>query len=284
MIDLTLDATIIEAADVVWNFGYRMGFAKSVVDQISNGKDVIAGPFALKQGEEVGELYGQYAIRDVNQLRPDKTAYIADNDKQYYVAVNGVQVDTRTNAPLLSDPNDLKSFGSVYPKFTASFINTFFIKRRVTLSFQFDWYSGNKIYNYSRQWLYRDRISKDFDNPVTIGSKTGAFTNYYSGFYNTISPDDWFVEDGSFVRLRNLSLTYDFAPIIRSKVVKRAELTFSGRNLLTWSKYLGLDPENSSSVDNQGNDVSTQVGGFKGVDYFGVPNTRSYQVGLVLGF
>lgn len=283
-VDLTLDLTILDTRNLVWNFAYRMGFTKSMVDKIANGKDVIAGPFSLKEGQEVGSLYGQYVLRDINQARPDGTPYIVDEDKKYFTSVNGVIVDTRSNQPQLSDPFDLKAFGSVYPKFTASFINNFTIQRNLVLSFQFDWYYGNKIYNISRQWLYRDRISKDFDEPVTIGSKSGAFVNYYAGFYNTISPDDWFVEDGSFLRMRNLSLTYNFSSMIKLKWFNSAEFTLSGRNLFTISKYKGLDPENTSSVDNQGNDVSTQVGGFKGIDYFGIPNTRSFQVGLALGF
>jgi TonB-linked SusC/RagA family outer membrane protein len=283
-LDLTVDATVLEKNNLTWNFAYRMGFAKSIVDKIAGGKDVIAGEFALKEGQEVGSLYGQYAITSFNDKDAAGNPYISEADQKYYTSVNGIMVDTRTNKPIISAANDQKAFGSVYPKFTASFINNFTLFKTLNISFQFDWYHGNKIYNLSRQWLYRDRISSDFDNSVTIGSKSGAFVNYYTGFYNSVSPDNWFVEDGSFVRLRNASITYDFAPLIKLKWFKSAELTLAGRNLWTHSKYTGLDPENTTAVDLQGNDVSTQVGGFKGVDYFGVPNTRSYQVGLTLGF
>jgi hypothetical protein len=283
-VDLTLDVTVFESPSLVWNFGYRMGYAKSIVDKIANGQPVIKGSFSLQENQELGLLYGQYIIRDINQARPDGTKYIDDADQKFYTSVDGIIVDTRTNQAVISDAADLKSFGSVYPKFTASFLNNFTIKHSLNVAFQFDWYHGNKIYNFSRHWLYRDRISKDFDNPVTIGNKTGAFVNYYAGFYNTISPDEWFVEDGSFLRLRNVSISYDFAPLLKFKWFHSAELTLSGRNLLTSSKYSGLDPENTSAVDPQGNDVSTAVGGFKGIDYFGVPNTRSYQIGLTLGF
>ena len=281
--DLNLDFTVVEKRDITWNFAYRMGFAKSVVDKIANGQPVVAGPFTLAQGRNIGEMYAQYAIRDINALQPDGTPYIAAADKHLYTSVGGVITNTTTNTPVISASNDLKNLGSVYPKFTASFINTFTIQKRWEVAFQFDWYSGNKIYNQTRQWLYRDRISKDFDNPVTIGNQTGSFVNYYNGFYNTISPIDWFVENGSFVRLRNLSLSYNF-PVKSLKYIKDAQLTISGRNLITITKYKGLDPENTTSVDSQGNDVSTSVGGFKGVDYFGVPNTRSFQVGLTVGF
>ncbi len=281
--DLNLDFTVLEKKDITWNFDYRMGFAKTTVDKIANGLPVIAGSFTLNQGQDLGQLYAQYAIRDINALQPNGTPYITSANQHLYAYVGGVVTNTTTNKPLISAANDLKNLGSVYPKFTAAFINRFTIKQRWEVSFQFDWYSGNKIYNQTRQWLYRDRISKDFDNAVTIGNQTGAFVNYYNGFYNTVSPIDWFVEDGSFVRLRNLSVSYSI-PTKKLKYVKDAQVTISGRNLFTETKYKGLDPENTTSVDSQGNDISTKAGGFKGIDYFGVPNTRSFQIGLTVGF
>lgn len=283
-LDLSLDINVLDKKDLTWNFSYRMGFAKTTVEKVSNGKDVISGSFALRQGHDVGELYGQYAITDMNALKADGvTPYVSSADMHFYTSVNGYVVDTRTNKPIISDADDQKSFGSIYPKFNAAIINSFTFKKNWELSFQFDWYQGNKIYNLTRQWMYRDRISKDFDNSVTIGSKTGAFVNYYNGFYNTVSPVSYFVEDGSFLRLRNISLSYSI-PVSKLKFIKDAQVTFAARNLFTITNYSGLDPENTSSVDSQGNDVSKNVGGFKGVDYFGVPNTRSFQFGVTLGF
>ena len=103
-VDLTIDATVINTRDLTWNFGYRMGFTKSTVDKISNGKDIISGPFSLKEGQPVGSLSGQYVIRDLNQARPNGTKYISDADTKFYTSVNGIVVDTRTNRPLISDP------------------------------------------------------------------------------------------------------------------------------------------------------------------------------------
>ncbi len=281
--DLNIDVSVLEKKNFTWNFAYRMGFAKSTVVKISNGQPVYSGSFALREGHEVGELYGQYAITDINAVNASGTPYIATADQKFFTTVNGYVVDTRTNAPIISSSTDKKSFGSVYPKFNASFINNFTIGKHLEIALQLDWYQGNKIYNLSRQWLYRDRIAKDFDNSVTIGSKSGAFVNYYNGFYNSVSPVDYFTENASFLRLRNLSISYNFK-VSKLAFIKDAQLTIAGRNLFTITKYSGLDPENTSSVDSQGNDVSTDVGGFKGVDYFGVPNTRSFQVGLNLGF
>jgi len=60
-------------------------------------------------------------------------------------------------------------------------------------------------------------------------------------------------------------------------------LTASGRNLLTFTNYSGLDPEATTAQDSQGNQT-LGTGSNIGVDYFGVPNLRSYQFGINLQF
>jgi TonB-dependent starch-binding outer membrane protein SusC len=93
----------------------------------------------------------------------------------------------------------------------------------------------------------------------------------------------WFVEDGSFFRLRDLTLTYQLGSLINTKWVKNITINASARNLVTFSKYSGLDPEATTAGDSQGNrTVGAGVG--VGADYFGVPNLRSYQAGLVIEF
>jgi len=127
--------------------------------------------------------------------------------------------------------------------------------------------------------------SADFDKKVTIGNKTGSFVNYYQSLYNLVLPTSTFVENGSFIRLRDLSISYDLTKFTRTPVIKRLSVTASGRNLLTFTKYSGLDPENTRAYDSQGNDLSkSRTGAFSGVDYFGTPNLRSYQFTLNVGF
>jgi hypothetical protein len=86
--------------------------------------------------------------------------------------------------------------------------------------------------------------------------------------------------------VRDLSLSYDLSKFVtNTHAIKRLSVTASGRNLLTFTKYSGLDPENTGAFDAQGNDLSTsRTGAFSGVDYFGTPNLRSYQFTLNVGF
>ena len=290
-VDLSLDATMYSSKKVSWNLSLRWGTTKSVVDKISNGLDVIAGQFALKQGEELGIFYGQTVLHSLDQLTPEGTPYIPADQKGNYTIANGQVVNINTNSVVLSNSNDLSVIGHAYPDFTSSLINTVSLFGNLTISFQFDWVHGNNIYNLTRQWLYSPAggsggsggVYSDFDKPVTINGKTGAFVNYYQSLYNLVKPTSWFVEDGSFVRLRDLSVTYDLGSIVKASWLKRLTVVASGRNLLTFTKYSGLDPENTTNVDTQGNAI-TGVGAFKGVDYFGVPNLKSYQLGVNIGF
>ena len=167
--DFSLDAHVVSSPVVDWQFGFRLGTAKSVATKIANGADLVNGIFTVRQGQELGLFSFQYPLSGLGQLQQDgKTPYIPVADRGNYQVVDGVVVDTATKQALMSNATDQKSVGSAYPDFTASFINTFTILKNIVFSFQWDWYHGNKIYNTTRQWLYRDRLSADFDKPVTI--------------------------------------------------------------------------------------------------------------------
>jgi hypothetical protein len=239
--------------------------------------------FAVTQGESLGNFYTVAALTSVDQLRPDKTPYIDPAEYGNYEVVNGMVVNKETKRVVLTDPNDQKIAGNAYPDFNMSFLNTVTFKQNLSLSFQFDWIQGNSIYNLTKQWMYRDRIQADFDKSVTINGQTGSYVNFWNSLYNSVQRTGFFVEKGSFVRLRDVTLSYTIANPLKQKWVKSVVLTASGRNLLTFTNYSGLDPEATTAQDSQGNQT-LGTGSNIGVDYFGVPNLRSYQFGINLQF
>ncbi|MDP9080161.1 MAG: SusC/RagA family TonB-linked outer membrane protein [Bacteroidota bacterium] len=282
-VDLTLDAKTYKSENFTWDLGLRFATSKTIVTKVSGGIPFYEGAFAVTEGQPLGVLYGQTPLHNINQLKPDGTRYIAAADVANYTLVNGNVVDIRTNRALLTASNDLSNMGNTNPTFTSSMFNRFTIYKKLSVSVQFDWIHGNKIYNQTRQWLYRDRLSRDFDKPVTIAGKTGSFVNYYDSYYNALNPVSWFVEDGSFVRLRDATVSYDITSLVNKKWLRSLIVSVSGRNLLTFTKYTGLDPETTSSLDNQGNAIGG-IGNFRGVDDYGQPNVRSYQFSLNVGF
>jgi hypothetical protein len=134
--------------------------------------------------------------------------------------------------------------------------------------------------------MYRDGISKDFTKPVTINGETGAWTAYYASAYYALGETahgvgnnvtkDYFYKDASFVRLRNISLGVELSRFVKKEWLKRCQLVLSGRNLLTITNYGGMDPEISSGASNSSFD--------RGIDHSTIPNMKSYQVTLNLGF
>lgn len=84
------------------------------------------------------------------------------------------------------------------------------------------------------------------------------------------------MEDASFWRLRNISVGVDFTKIFTLKGFTKLQLVLSGRNLITKTKYTGMDPEVSSGTSNSAWD--------RAVDHNTIPNIKSYQVGLNIGF
>jgi hypothetical protein len=156
----------------------------------------------------------------------------------------------------------------------------------VTFGFQLDWINGAHLYNQTKEWMFRDGISSDFAKPVTINGQTGAWTAYYASAYYALGntpkgvgnnvTKDFFYYDASYVRLRNISLGVDFARIAKKNWMKRTQVILSGRNLMTWTKYDGMDPEISSGAANSAFD--------RGVDHSTIPNMKSVQLTLNLGF
>jgi TonB-dependent starch-binding outer membrane protein SusC len=287
-IQFGLNAALLTSKTLSWNFTTNFGHATSRILS-TDGPPVVltasAGStgYVLQAGEKVGQLFGYYTIHSVNQV--DKTTgqpFIDKGDQSSYsVASNGIVVNTATKAPYVT-PN-LYSFGDPNPKFNVSFINEFAYKGFLTLGFQFDWIYGSHVYNQTKEWMYRDGISGDYDNKISIGGTAPeAWTAFYRGMYAQTSRDgtkSYFYENASFLRLRNAALGFDFAKALKMKGFRKLQLVVGGRNLWTRTKYTGFDPEISSSSTTGASNSAWD----RGTDHNTLPNYKSYQIGLNVG-
>ena len=288
--ELGVTIPVLAAKNFTWDATINMGHQTSIINNVVGGDIPLtsgagSSGLILSAGKKIGEIYGYHALTAITQLRADgKTPFIDPSVQANYEIVNGRVVNKNTKAIYFSD--EAASLGDPNPKLTASFINSFSWKNIVTFGFQFDWISGAHLYNQTKEWMYRDGISNDFTKPVTINGETGAFTAYYASAYYALGntakgvgnnvTKDYFYYDASFVRLRNVSIGIDFSSFAKKEWLKKCQLVFSGRNLLTFTKYPGLDPEISSGSSNSAFD--------RGIDHSTIPNLKSYQVTLNLGF
>jgi TonB-linked SusC/RagA family outer membrane protein len=287
-IQASININVLKAKDFNWNVTTNFSHQTSKIDKI-NGPPIILTSAAgstqevLIAGAKIGQIYGYKALTSLDQKNQEGIAYIQPADYNQYEIVDGRVVNKTTKG--IQFTNEVYALGDPNPKFNMSFINSFNYKN-LSFNFQFDWVHGSHLYNQTKEWMYRDGISSDYDKPVTINGQTAAYTAYYRSIYADYfgarngparnGTKDYFYEDASFVRLRNLSVGYDFTSLIANKVFRRVVLTFAARNILTFTKYTGFDPEISSGTSNSSFD--------RGVDHDSTPNNKSYQLGLSLGF
>lgn len=283
-IQASLSAQIYKDADWTWNFTTNFGKQTSEITAVRGGAEVVvtsgAGStgYVLRAGEKIGQLYGFLGIHSVDALLPDGTPAIAEANRGLYeVASNGWVVKKSTKAPYFSSKQF--SFGDPNPAFNASFITDLTWKGIVSFNLQVDLIQGAHVYNQTKEWMYRDGIHSDYQQPITINGETGAWSAFYRGVYAEVSRNgtkNYFYEDASFARLRNLSVGVDLVKAFGLKSFRKLQLVASGRNLYTLTNYTGLDPEISSGGVNSAWD--------RGTDHNTMPNLRSYQVQLNIGF
>lgn len=290
--EFQLNFPVVSSRTFTWNFTTNWGHQMSMIDKVEAGQPIPVGPvdgnslyIYLVPGYRIGQLYGYKTIHNFNQTFQDgKTKYFPNGNDGRYTIVNGNVVDTATKA--IQFTGEKYPLGNTDPKFNASFINEFTYKDFLTFSFQFDWIYGSHIYSETKEWMYRDGIDKDFTRSVDINGQKGAYTAYWGSAYYALwgsthgsgneAPKDFFLYSASFLRLRNAALGLDFAKLYKIKYFKKMQLVVSGRNLWTKTKYPGMDPEISSLTPNSSYS--------RGVDNSSIPNLKSYQATLNLGF
>ena len=169
--------------------------------------------------------------------------------------------------------------GNTTPSFNVSLMNTFRWKG-LELYALLDGEFGAMIYNRTRQWAYRENRSADQDQ----AGKDDQYKKpvaYYQRLYDANALNSWFVEEGDFVKLRELALTYSTSPELLDMLfggrVSGMELSVIGRNLLTFTDYSGYDPE----VGLSNNGGSAAVGR---IDDYQYPNYRTMSASLRLVF
>jgi hypothetical protein len=159
-----------------------------------------------------------------------------------------VDNDPRCDGPCVVGDRIVTGIGDVNPDFRMGFSNQFTFGG-LSLYSLFDWQQGGDVVNLTG-WLFDlSGTSADFTDPCVnacVGDETlgEQRLRIYPGRTTKV----W-VEDATFVKLRELTLSYDFSPEFAQSIwgqVSSLRLNVSGRNLITWTDYTGLDPEVSN--------------------------------------
>ncbi len=258
--ELLLRGTPIESAKFKWNSTIIYSRNKNVVRDIPGGVVTFPGGFgqvAAVNGYGLGAFYATYFARNADGSLLLNPAGFPQTEKA-----------GKNAAGQPAGSNLLKVIGDPNPKWTGSFTNEFSIGKSLSFRMQWDASFGNDVFNFTRRVGGRDiygalaGYEPELKGEVPKGSSAAVFSIF----------ENW-IEDGSFVKLREISATYDFRlKFLRNKPVR---LTVSGRNLLSIDKYKGWDPETNAAGQ------STAVRGF---DFVEVPIPRTIAVALNYSF
>ena len=258
--------------DFKWSTRLNISFNKNEVTNLDKSTDIYGTPVMnisdwtiIREGEPVGVIYG-YKSDGIIQLDEDPTTvpFFPSKIPRYgdrkYVDKNG-------DGKLTVD--DHFKLGNTNPDFSYGFKNTFSYKR-LTLDIYLQGDYGNEIVNFNRFML---ESFDGFQNNSTVAldrwTETNPTNEYpranVSTHGNVMS--DVIVEDGSYLRLKDITLSYNLPFNIINRIkIKGLQISISGRNLLTFTKYSGYDPEVSI--------FGGSVFG-KGADYGSYPMSKS---------
>jgi len=237
------------------------------------------------EGEAISSFFG-YKVIGLFQDDADVTSSPTQDGAApgFFKFENVIQGDADLDSKI--DPGDRQIIGNPNPDFTYGF-NLGLNYKGFDLSAFFYGSYGNDIYNWNKWWTdfwpsFQGQKSKDLlykswtpDRTNTNVPKASNTSNFST---NTQSVS-YFIEDGSYLRLKNLTIGYTIPESIMSKVkIKSLRIYVQAVNLFTLTKYSGLDPEISSTLtDGVIDDRSA------GIDYGNYPTVRQFNFGLNLG-
>jgi TonB-linked SusC/RagA family outer membrane protein len=303
-VEFSITTQNIRNKNFTWNTSFNISANENKVLSLTSGQDylttvvkwlsgntIAASPgFIAQIGKPIGMFYGLesdgvYQFSDFTQ-NPSTGVYVLNTGISTYGAAGVVKPGAwkfkDQNGDGVIDVNDAKSIGNPNPKLIGGFNNTITYKNfDFNIFFQFSF--GNQIMNVNRILLeggggisvmqganqsakYADRWTPT--NPSNVYARAGSTA--VPAFYPSRV-----IEDGSYVRLKTLNIGYNFNSEKLQKIgISNFRMYLSGQNLLTFTKYSGLDPEVNS--------FSSAL--TPGVDYSAYPRAKVITVGLDVSF
>lgn len=246
-IELGITSQNIQKKDFSWSTTLTLSHNKNVVEKLYQGRDILlgfSGSTILREGEPVGEFYGwQVAgvFQNQNEVNNWATQPGAEPGDFKFVDENGDGViDDKDRVPL----------GSPIPKITGGIDNTLTYKG-LSLDIFCQTSLGNKIFNANTSYI--EGMSAPFNQIAAVLNRwtpenpsntipRATYDNPNNNWRNSSIN----VEDGSYFRIKNVTLAYDFAPRLlkfTNDIVKGLRIYATANNLVTFTKYSGFDPE-----------------------------------------
>jgi TonB-linked SusC/RagA family outer membrane protein len=296
-LEFTVNTTNIQRKKFTWSTNFNISFNRNKVLQLNEGEPSYASrvtwgnfnnayPYIAIPGHPIASFYGFMfdGIYQYSDFDKSGDAYVlkdkVPNNGNPRSSIQPGHIKFKDiNGDGLVNSNDLTVIGNPNPIHTGGISNNFTYKN-FDLNVFFQWSYGNDILNANRI---------EFEN----GDVTRPFLNMFASYADRWSPDNpsnklykvggqgalvyssRTIEDGSYLRLKTVSLGYNLpAPLLKQAKIKALRIYTSAQNLITWTNYSGLDPE-----------VSVRQSALTpGFDWSAYPKARTITFGLDVTF
>ncbi len=267
----TFEAQMIRRPNFTWRLGVVADRSRNKITEFNRSCFTTQTIGFRCAGETLGAMYGFSFMKEETQLLPDARARASEfavNNEGLLVWVGAGNKFTEGETKRLwgtSSTIGTTTYGWGLPITSVDSVGNTAVKRigdgtpkfRFGVSNTFGWGGaqifmlwdtqvGGNVYNRTNQRMYQFGRSSDVDQGGQIQEYKKP-VDYYVQLYAANSPADYFVEDASFVKLRELSLKYRlparFTTTLARFGAQAASLSLIGRNMITISKYKGYDPE-----------------------------------------
>jgi len=309
--EATLDLRLFERPEMTWSAKLLFDATKSEITELNVpaftygvGGQGLGNVFYAREGEEVGTFYGVQAATSCSHLPADMScSEFAVNDDGFLVWVGpggsfsnpqwgasgpavggktltwgtpfgGYCVDQSTGEETL-----FCDIGNTIPDYNIG-LSTTFNWKGLNVYALLNHSAGFDVYNQPLQWGTFKRFTGIYDQTnVPEGQRKPI--GYYDAWYavSGLAPSSVFVEDASYTKLREVSLSYRVSPqqlgnLPGLNAFSSIGLSLTGRNLLTWTDYRGYDPEIGQGGGDTGSAAIARVDGYQ------YPNFRTYSASI----
>ncbi len=278
-IELLLRTVNVDRKNLRWESTVTYTRNRNNVESLSIQDFQSAGgyPNRIRTGEPVGVFYGSYAARNcvTGALLTDSLGRLRRSNADLGTAAQRLAISGGTCNDSIN-----KVIGDPNPSWLGSLLNEVTIGKKLRIRGLLDGSFGNDILNLSTRAQNAGIASnsKEYERELLPYGDPRRLAPNYNG--RTQGIFEYWIEDGSFVKLRELSASYtlDWAPV--KKVFRDGvDLTVSGRNLWVWTKYSGYDPEVTAFGTNAGGLGSVQTtAADRGIDFGAYPIPRTWSV------
>ena len=268
-----------------FTYGVKLNgsFNKNIVTRIANAEGIIHGEEDVLY-EKAAEMYRAQVGYPIGYFYGYKTAGVFQNQAQvdatkakYDDAKPGDLIFVDTNNDGVISDDDRTMIGNPHPDFTAG-LNFWMAYKGFDLNI-----TGYGAFGQQIAKSYRSLIDRPTDSYTRdlFNCWSGEGTSNRLPLWTTCSDRNWtnvsdiYIENGDYFKISNVTIGYDFARLLRSNFISKARLYFTAQNLLTITKYSGMDPEIGYGY---GEDWVS------GIDLGYYPSARTFLVGVNIQF